>query len=144
MIECRRSSIARGETKMTVTIEISADLEAELEAEARRRGLSKDDFARIILEEKLKRKRSASSEESSFNPTIIAAGLPIKDRSREYEWLKKHRDRYAGLYVALDGDCLLSQGKTFKEAAMAAREAGVTDALIVFVESSDAPPYIGL
>lgn len=129
---------------MTVTIEIPADLEAELEAEASRRGLSKDDCARIILEEKLKRKDSAASEESSFNPRIIATGLPVKDRSQEYEWLKKHRDRYAGSYVALAGDCLLSQGKTFKEAAMAAREAGVTDALIVFVESSDTPLYIGL
>jgi hypothetical protein len=129
---------------MTVTIEIPADLEAELEAEASRRGLSKDDFARIILEEKLRRKGSAHSEESSFKPRIIATSLPVKDRSREYEWLKEHRDQYAGLYVALSGDCLLSQGKTFKEAATAARKAGVTDALIVFVEGSDTPPYVGL
>ncbi len=129
---------------MTVTIEIPADLEAELEAEARRRGLSKDDCARIILEEKLKRKPSASSEESAFNPRIIAAGLPVKDRSLEYEWLKKHRDQYAGLYVALAGDCLLSKGESFKAVATAAREAGVMDVLIVFVEGSDTPPYIGL
>jgi hypothetical protein len=119
---------------MTVTIEIPADLEAELEAEANRRGLSKDDLARIIVEEKLRGKHSELSGESTFIPRITATGLPIKDRSREYEWLKKHRDLYAGSYVALSGDCLLSHGKTFKEVATAAREAGATDALIIFVE----------
>ncbi len=38
---------------MTLTIEISPDLENKLEVEAESKGIGKDEFVRIVLEEKL-------------------------------------------------------------------------------------------
>lgn len=34
---------------------------------------------------------------------------------RQLEWLKANRDKYAGKYVALDGDVLLAHAETMKE-----------------------------
>lgn len=76
-------------------------------------------------------------------PHVLTTNLPIKDRSREDEWLHAHQSEYAGQYVALDGNRLVAQGNSFSEAATAARAAGVQDALVVFVESPDTPPYLG-
>ncbi|HWQ31902.1 MAG TPA: DUF5678 domain-containing protein [Blastocatellia bacterium] len=78
-----------------------------------------------------------------IKPRIISTNVPMKDRSRENEWLRQRRDKYAGQWVALDGDRLLAHGPRLKEVAEAARRAGVEDALMVHVEPSDALPWAG-
>ncbi|MEW6210829.1 MAG: DUF5678 domain-containing protein [Acidobacteriota bacterium] len=128
---------------MTVTIEIPARLEAELEAEARRRGLSKEEFVQSVLEEKLSAGKAASADELPFRPRILARDLPVKDRSREHEWLRQHRDEYDGQWVALDGDRLIASGEDLKKVAETARRLGAPDALMVRVEPRDALPYVG-
>jgi hypothetical protein len=84
------------------------------------------------------------SSKPSFAPKIVGKAAPPKDRSKEHEWLKQHRDEYAGQWVALDGDRLLGHGSNLKEVSESARQAGVKDALIVRAESSNALPYIGM
>ncbi len=128
---------------MAVTIEIPAELEAELESQARRRGLSRDEFARIILEERLNLEKTYRASGLPVEPRILASNLPVKDRSREHEWLKEHRDQYAGKYVAVHGGSLIAQGDSYKEVALKARELGVPDALMIRVEPSDALPFAG-
>jgi hypothetical protein len=80
----------------------------------------------------------------SFTPKIVGKAALPKDRSKEHEWLRQHRDQYAGQWVALDGNRLLGHGSNLKEVAEFARQAGVKDALMVRAESSDALPYIGM
>ena len=62
-------------------------------------------------------------------------------RQKSFTWLKANREAYGGLYVALDGDVLLGTGKNFVDAAKAAQEAGVCDAVIDFVPP---PDYVAL
>ncbi len=125
---------------MTLTIEVSNELEARLEAAAKRHGLDKSEFVRVALEEKL---NSQSPERKPpFQARIIATNVPVKDRSREHEWLAQHRDEYDGQYVALDGATLLAVGEGYKEVAEKALESGIKDALIVYVEGSNHPPFI--
>jgi len=76
-------------------------------------------------------------------PRILAKNLPIKDRSREVEWLRKNRDEYAGLWVALDGDSLIASGDDLKQVAETARQQGVPDALMIRVEPSGSLPFAG-
>ncbi len=85
----------------------------------------------------------SSSPQLPIKPKIIATNLPIKDRSKENAWLARHRDQYAGQWIALDGDRLLGHGKRFKDAARAADDAGVPDALIFIVEGSQDLPFAG-
>lgn len=128
---------------MTVTIEIPAELEAGLEAEARRRGLSREEVVRTILEEKLNAGKTGSADDPPFKPRILARNLPVKDRSREHKWIEQHRDEYDGQWVALDGGRLLAHDLDLKEVAGKARELGVEDALMVRVEGSNTLPYVG-
>jgi hypothetical protein len=78
-----------------------------------------------------------------ITPRIVGT-YPPRDRSREWDWLARHSDEYAGQWVAIDGDRLVSHGYGFKEVHAAARAAGVPDALIVWAERRDAPPYVGI
>jgi hypothetical protein len=75
-------------------------------------------------------------------PKLIGRTVP-RDRSREYGWLARHRDEYAGEWVALDGDRLLAHGIGFEDVSRAMDEEGVPDALVILVEASDAPTFAG-
>ena len=65
-------------------------------------------------------------------------------RERQLEWLKTNRDKYAGQYIALDGDILVSQGETLREVRRQAEKKGVKDAFIVKVFSEDTILSAGL
>lgn len=125
---------------MTITIDVPDELERKLEAEAKRRGIGKNEFVRAMLEENLS--QTAQQSQPSFTAKIIATGLPVRDRSREYAWLEQHRDKYDGKYVALDGDKLIAVGEGAKEVATKARELSIQGALIIFVEANDQPRFI--
>ena len=95
---------------------------------------------RQVLDDKLK----------AFAPATVAPNVPRivgtytpKDRSKENEWVRQHRDEYAGQWVALDGDRLLAHGFNLKEMAEAAQKCGVTDVLFVQVEASNTLPWAG-
>lgn len=76
-------------------------------------------------------------------PEATGARVKVIDRTREMQWLEEHRDEYAGQWVALDGDRLLSHGPQAREVFAAARRAGVERPLVVQVESRDALPFGG-
>lgn len=123
---------------MILTIDVPKELENKLQLEAERNGVSRDEFVRIVLEEKLNPKPARPK----FPSKIIATDLPLRDRSREHDWLAKHRDEYDGKYVALDGDQLLAVGDNAKDLAVKVRELGINGALITFVEGSNRPRFI--
>jgi hypothetical protein len=82
-------------------------------------------------------KETAGAARLPIKSRIGATNLPIKDRSKEKAWIERHRAEYAGQWVALDGDRLLGHGKSFKDVAKAADDAGVSDALIFIAERTD-------
>jgi hypothetical protein len=65
-----------------------------------------------------------------------------RDFRDDRQWLADHRDEYAGQSVALKFGRLISHGANAKEVHHAAQDAGHSDALLVLVEPSDAPPFI--
>jgi hypothetical protein len=79
-----------------------------------------------------------------FQPRYIGRGQPVKDRTKEYEWLRQHRDEYANQWVALNDSRLISHGAKLKEVIAEARRAGEPDALMIFVEPSNIPPFLML
>ena len=125
---------------MSLLIDLPNELEKRLEAEAKRQGLSTDALARIMLEEKLK---SEDQNGGSTQPRVLARNLPTKNRGREVEWLQKHRDEYAGQWIALDGERLIASGDDLKQVISTARRLGVPDALMMRVEPNDALPFAG-
>ncbi|MGH9898969.1 MAG: DUF5678 domain-containing protein [Pyrinomonadaceae bacterium] len=73
----------------------------------------------------------------------VASQAPIKDLTRESLWLEQHCDEYAGQWVALDGDRLISSDSNAKKVYTVARAAGIPDALIMKVKVSDSLPFAG-
>ncbi|HWQ34239.1 MAG TPA: DUF5678 domain-containing protein [Blastocatellia bacterium] len=101
--------------------------------------LPPSDRARLI--EELTREAKAKPE--IFKSRIISTNAPFDDRHLEYEWLAKHRREYIGQWIALKGNRLIAHGTTGREVFASAREQGIHDAFVLFVEDPDIP-YIGL
>lgn len=125
---------------MTLTIDVPTDFERRLEQTAKRRGLGKLEFVRLVLEENID--PVIKSDLPPFPSKIIATDLPVQDRSREYDWIEQHRDEYAGQYVLLDGDTLIAAGTNAKEVVSAGRQRGAVSALLLYVEGPEQPRFV--
>jgi hypothetical protein len=79
-----------------------------------------------------------------MTPRFIRRVGPPPDRSRERAWLAAHRDEYAGQWVAVEGERLIAHGPELADVRREAQEAGVPQALFLFVEGGDALPFVGL
>lgn len=65
------------------------------------------------------------------------------DLSRELRWIEEHRAEYAGQWVAVRGDCLLSSGTDGRKVYEAARAAGDERPFVTRVEPADELPFAG-
>lgn len=72
----------------------------------------------------------------------FAGSASLRDFAADRQWLADHRDEYAGQWVSLEDGQLISHGANAKAVHQAAKDAGHPDALLVLVESTDAPAFI--
>lgn len=71
------------------------------------------------------------------NQTTNGASSTGSFREREMRWLAEHEVEYAGQWIALDGDRLLSHGADPHAVRREARAAGVESPFVVFAEDPD-------
>lgn len=64
-------------------------------------------------------------------------------RRKRQEWIRKNRQKYGGMYVALDGDALIGTGANYAEAFESAKKAGISNAFVDFVAPLDYTGEIG-
>ena len=64
-------------------------------------------------------------------------------RQRRLQWLKSYREKYAGQYVALDGDVLVGHGRTIREAHDQAKERGGRQPFLIRVSSETEVLFAG-
>lgn len=64
-------------------------------------------------------------------------------RERRLEWLKSHREEYAGQYVALLGDVLVGHGPTIREAHEQAKHQGIENPFLVRLTSESETLFAG-
>lgn len=126
---------------MTLTIEISSELENKLKVEAESKGVGKDEFVRIVLEEKLNI-QPTRRKKPPFESKIIATDLPVKDHSGQHKWLEENREQFTDQWVALDGGRLVASGSDAQEVAQKIRELGLQGLFLTFVEAAEQPPFI--
>ena len=84
--------------------------------------------------------QAGGSEGSGANGDV--RGLDHQ-RRQEQQWLLDHAAEYAGQWVALSGDCLLSHGVDGRQVLSEARRAGVVVPFVVRVESPSELPFGG-
>lgn len=73
----------------------------------------------------------------------VAINWPRKDRSREQAWLKQHRHEYAGEWLALDGDRLISHSPVLREVTAEMKKQDVQSPYLIRVDSPEDLPWAG-
>lgn len=71
-------------------------------------------------------------------------GIEKDVKTRQLDWLKAHRNEYAGKYVALDGEVLLAHAETIKEIREQIKNHDGKDIFIVKVFAEDTIVSAGL
>lgn len=100
--------------------------------------LTEQEQLRLMLNEKSK--SGLRPTPSKRVPNIVAD----TDYAKELRWLAEHQREYAGEWVALEGDRLITHGKNAKEVFAAARTSGVAMPMVTQVDDPDAPPFAGV
>jgi Family of unknown function (DUF5678) len=65
-----------------------------------------------------------------------------QSRGIESNWVERHRDKYLGQWVALEGDRLIAHGTNAREVYLAARQAGIASPYIVHI-TPKVDAYVG-
>ena len=93
-----------------------------------------------------------ASEQERIRQWLDAKGTSNgKDASEEHAnrsaksltWLEENREKYAGQWVALDGDRLIASGSTAKEVYSKAKAEGVEIPFVELVTERDSGPVTG-
>ena len=96
--------------------------------------------ARRLPPDEKRRLREALDREEQAK---VQASDRSVDLSRELRWIEEHRSEYAGRWVAVRGDRLLSSGTDGREVYEAARAAGDERPFVTRVEPADELPFAG-
>lgn len=92
----------------------------------------------LPLEDKQRLRQWLIEEELKLTRQNGAVAAPSAlHREREMQWLAEHEGEYAGQWLALDGDRLLSHGKDPHKVRGEARAKGVETPFVVFAENPD-------
>jgi hypothetical protein len=79
------------------------------------------------------RKWLAEDERNGSNQDEVAAQSALR-RQREMHWLSQHEAQYAGQWIALDGERLLSHGPDARKVYAEAHAAGVEVPFVAYAE----------
>jgi hypothetical protein len=93
-----------------------------------------DEVRALSPAEKLKLRQTLDLE--------LERAAPAQSRAIESNWAERHRDKYLGQWVALEGDTLIAQGANAREVYLAARQAGIASPYIVHI-TPKVEAYIG-
>ena len=104
-----------------VTFEKVLDVVKSLPAEERRR------LRKWLAEEE--RKRASQTDNSASQPALR--------REREMRWLRVHEAQFAGQWVALEGERLLSHGTDARKVYEEGRALAVNVPFMAYAESPD-------
>ena len=88
------------------------------------------------------RRRLRAALDREEQPKVQPSDRSI-DLSRELHWIEEHRAEYAGQWVAVRGDRLLSSGSDGREVYRAARAAGDERPFVTRVEPIGELPFAG-
>ena len=119
---------------MPITLNLPPELEAKFAARARALGVGLDTYIQSLLQ-----KQTGQFPEAR---TRGDASSPAEGELSELRWLALNRQRYAGQWVALEGDALLAVGDSAREVYAAIASHPGTP-LVTRVEPEEQVPFAG-
>ncbi len=93
-----------------------------------------DEARTLSPAEKLKLRQALDHE--------LEQAVPVQSRTIESNWVERHRDKYLGRWIALEGDTLIASAANAREVFLAARQAGIANPYIIHV-TPKLDPYLG-
>jgi hypothetical protein len=70
--------------------------------------------------------------------------IPVPDRTREWEWIRQHKDEYAGQWVAFEEGNLIAASLVQMDVVAALKSVQAKHPMIVRIPSPDDLPFIGI
>ena len=68
--------------------------------------------------------------------------VPSRNRTREMDWIKDNRSKYADQWVVVEGDCLIAADADAHKVFAAAKAAGIEVPFLVHVLPEDPLPFV--
>ncbi len=125
----------------TVLDQVKSETLAIIEANAKRFGLSVDDYLRSLLPAEEK-ELALKADENAPKIEVSSEEREVK-RQKSITWIKSHREEYGGNYVALDGDILIATGEKHGDALKQAIKKGYKKPFVGLVYPLDYVGYCG-
>jgi hypothetical protein len=72
----------------------------------------------------------------------VVRAVPSRDRSREMDWIRENRSRYANRWVVVEGDRLIAEDEDGHKVFAAAKDAGIEVPFLVHVLPEDPLPFV--
>lgn len=88
-------------------------------------------------EEVQKLVQQINAERQLTAPSTNGTTAMKHSREREMRWLSEHEAEYAGQWLALDGDRLISRGEDMKAVFAEAQTLGVENPFMAYAESNE-------
>ena len=98
---------------------------------------------RARLQQMLAQESAASTKTKAPRDKRVSCE-PMPDRTKEHQWVREHKNEYAGQWVALDGDTLIAASPIQQEVWNALGTDRVPTPLVVRISSPDDLPYVGI
>lgn len=135
------------QTDTSVAANIQAALLARLETLSPERQRQVLDFAEFLSEREEKTANGGATAKSVHRDQVRTRqpdeDWPDTERVAEHQWLKEHRAEYAGQWVALKGDRLISHGADAKRVFAQVKAEGVASPFVTYIEGPDDLPFGG-
>ncbi len=120
---------------MNITVSLPDELGRQLLARARRKGLNVAEFMAQIVQREAK--------QPVTDETLISASVNWQEKAEKLRqamaWLKTHRAEYAGQWVCLDGDLLISHGREAKSVYAEADAKKITSPFVEYIGNDNLP-----
>ena len=120
---------------MEIVISIPDEVGRQLLSRATKEGLGVSDFVAKVARREAKR---ATLEESRPSPNVNWQEKSDKLR-QAMTWIKAHRAEYAGQWVCLDGDQLISHGSEAKKVYAEADAKNISSPFVEYIEKDNLP-----
>jgi Family of unknown function (DUF5678) len=90
-----------------------------------------------------RRATSTQGTSDEVAPSMFIQPFDARDPAPSLRWIEEHRVEFAGQYVALDDDRLVSHSADPQEVIAAVRASGLNGLFFTFIPFADAPPFAG-
>jgi hypothetical protein len=87
--------------------------------------------------------KNAQKPSADPQEQLARNGTTDKIRQKEQKWIAKHRAEFAGQWVALDGETVLSHGTDGRRVYAEAKAKGVKVPFVIHIEPLDELPFGG-